>query len=242
MNVKYFLTAALLAGPFLMAPAAQADVISIGLQEAGVNGGAITTVASGATAPNTTCFLSGDCIWAGSYGTFAVSNISGLGNPPLTGPAVLDSSSMNLSSTAAGMLLVYVSETGIAAPASGGLPNFISTFTENMLSGPITVTQSTYLDAADGTYGLTTPLGSVTFPPLPLGQPVPKTAMAPVGPGPYSVTAVYQIVATGAGQDNSTIDVAIPEPPALGLFGTALLGLALFGPSRRRRCKANRQS
>ena len=131
MGSRFLLPTALLVGPLLMA---RADTISIGLQEAGVDGGAITTVARGATAPNTACFLPGDCMWGGSYGIFTVSNIGGMGNSPLNNPGVLDSSSMNLSSNATGTLTVYVSEPGIVAPAPTGLPEFISTFTENLLS------------------------------------------------------------------------------------------------------------
>jgi|GEM_PF-1795280 hypothetical protein len=227
MKRNVLLAAATASGALLLMSAAQADpLISIGLQEAGVNGGAITTVASGTGAAG---------VFNLSYGTFTANNISGIGNPPLANPSVLDSSSMNVAADATGTLTVYVSETGITAPAPTGLAEFISAFTENMLMGPITVTESTYLDAANGLYALTTPLGGTTFPPLPIGQPVVQTATADAGAGPYSVTAVYQIAASGVGSDNATIDVSVPEPASLALFGTALLGLAWFDRRRRGR-------
>lgn len=61
---KTFLLAGVLTLSGLMATSAYAGTISLGLQEAGYNGGAISTVASGG--------LNNGAIFGGSYGSFAV--------------------------------------------------------------------------------------------------------------------------------------------------------------------------
>jgi hypothetical protein len=221
MTRKFLMAAALAAGPLLAATAAHADVISIGLQETGVNGGAITTEASSAT---------GNASITGvSYGTFDNNNVSGIGNPPLTSPSLLNSNSINVSSGTAGTLQVYVSESGITTPT--GLQNFLSAFTENALTAGFTVQEQTFLDAADGVYALTTGLGNTMF--TAIGTDTQLNA-ANAGTGPYSLTAVYTITSTGSGSANSTINVAVPEPASLTLFGTALVALGLFFGLRRK--------
>jgi hypothetical protein len=225
MYKKLLMAAALAAGPLLAASAAHADVVSIGLQESGVNGGAITTVAS---SPGSVAYGGPTSI----YGTFTVNNVTGSGNPPLTSPQLLNSSSINISSSTAGTLTVYVSETGIVAPAPTGALNFISGLTQNLITAGFSVQEQSFLDAGNTLYGLTTPLSSATFTAIATST---QTTAANAGAGPYSLTAVYTITSNGAGSANSTINVSVPEPGSLTLFGTMLLGLGLFCGLRRKR-------
>src|SRR5262245_13851833 len=86
------------------AEAANAAVISIGLQQAGVNGGAITTVDSGV----------GSADFSGDYGTYNVNVASGSGFPDILLPDVLQTASRNVSSvtdsnpTAGGVLNIFI--------------------------------------------------------------------------------------------------------------------------------------
>lgn len=192
------------------ASSAMADTISIGLQESGVSGGAITTEAS----------ASGSAAISNlAYGTFTLNNVSGVAAPVLP-EGELNTNSINVSSSSSGTLMVYVTAQGVS-PAM--LPaSFFSSLTENSLTGPLTVTESTYVDAGNGLYALTTPLASTTF--TAIGTDTVNTA-APAGlTTPFSLTAVYTITATGSGSANSTINVTAAEPGSIALLGLVLLG------------------
>src|SRR4051812_8941016 len=113
-----FLAAVAVAGSLLWAPMASSATITIGLQQAGVNGGAITPVAVGGGSA---------AIHTLPYGTFSANTTDGAGRPILPLPSVLDSSSLNVSSTTAGTLTVWITSQN-NNDASG---TWISSFTSN---------------------------------------------------------------------------------------------------------------
>jgi hypothetical protein len=99
---KTLVAAALLAVSGLaLAPPADADVISIGLQQAGVDGGAITTVASGTS----------NASFGGSYGSFSFNSISGATSPSVAFPDLVFSNAIDTSADTSGTLTVWVSGT-----------------------------------------------------------------------------------------------------------------------------------
>src|ERR1700761_1761508 len=90
---------ALLAGAALattLSANANAAVVTIGLQEAGFNGGAITNQGSG-----TGIFG----ITGVNYGNFVVNSVSGTSEPFLTS---LSGNSQNVASSTGGTLMVYI--------------------------------------------------------------------------------------------------------------------------------------
>ena len=127
MCSKRLLALAGVAASILWVSAANAVTVSIGLQQAGVNSGNISTVASGI---NTTA------IFAGGYGTFTANAITANGSPPLAGSDLLGTTSSNISSGSAGVLSVWITAQNITSPISSAM-SFISSFTENTLSGAI---------------------------------------------------------------------------------------------------------
>jgi hypothetical protein len=220
---RRFLSFAGIASAFLWASTANAATITIGLQEAGFNGGAIQTVASSAT---------GVAQFAGAFGTFTSITASGTGNPPLPDGQLLNSNTLDVSGATPGTLNVYVTSSGNTSPT--GLIPFLSSFTNNLLTAGWTVTERTFLDAGNGVFATTTALGSAVFDAI--GTSV-TTTLAATGAGPYSLTHLYTIVATGIGSANSTINLsAVPLPGALPLFATGLLGL--WALRRKRKAKA----
>src|SRR5215213_4224934 len=139
-----------LAGALMLASGANAATITIGLQEAGVNGGAITPVAVG---------IGSAAIQTLPYGTFSANTVDGTGRPILPLPDVLDSSSLNVSSTAAGTLRVYVTSQN-----NNDVSNvWLSAFTSNRLPTGWSVTEQTFLDPANGLFSTAIALGTAVF-------------------------------------------------------------------------------
>jgi len=203
---------------------ARANTITIGLQQAGVNGGAITQVGSG----------SGTVSLVGiAYGSFIFNNLSGTGTPILA-PPTLSTTSLNVSSGGAAVLNVFITETGLTFPT--GVNSFISAFASTGLSAGWTVMERTLVDTSNGLFG-GTQLASATF----TGTGNTSSTDNTPSLGTYSETVEYTITTTGAGNASDTIDISLgpggssnmPEPSALLLSGFGLAGLLLFAKQRR---------
>src|SRR6185437_14696212 len=151
---------------------------------------------------------------------------------------LLNSNSINVSSSTGGEIFIWITDSGISAPLSGTQP-FASTLTSNTLTGAVTsLTLQTYYDAANGVFsapgsGL---LASQSF--TTPGTGTTQTNIALTG-NPYSITAIYDVVTGGPASVNATINVAVPGP----IVGAGLPGLlaacgGLIALARRRRRQA----
>src|SRR5215468_130137 len=181
------------------APGAGAALLSLGLQQDGVNGGAITTVATDAGTPGNLSFL-------GVYGSFSLGNTGATG---ATGPSpLLNTGVLALGNSPGGILFVYMTYQGLTAPQ--GVHPFLSVFVVNELSGAVgPVTMSTLVSTSNALYA-----GSVLAPKETFSSSGSSSSThdTPDLSGPFSETAVYEIVSNGEGTASVGVEISAVLP------------------------------
>ena len=200
----------------------------------------LVTLASGADASVVTIGVSSDggsqvttsgtnsAVFTGSAGVFNINTISATAAPALP-IDLLDSTSLDVVSTALGLhtLTVFITAQGLLTPT--GLNTFVSNFTENTLPAGYTVTEQTFISSANALFTGTL-LSSASF--TNIGTSV-QSALANAGSGPYSLTEVYTINANGSGTASSTINIsAVPEPSTWAMMILGFIGVGFMAYRR----------
>jgi hypothetical protein len=237
---------------FTVVSPAYAAPLYVGLQD---GNGAIVTIANGVSGPFS--FTTDEIGTSGIYASGTAE-----GTPPLLEPDI-SSTSVDVSgehNAGGGTVSIYVSELN-QNPLASSFNSFFSAFATmipTMAPGSTTssnaVTQvilSTYAQtcavlatngsctAADA-YAETNLLSTVTYTAKGITNKTNDVAQIPVGmTAPYSTTEVYTITFgafTGAdyGDVSNAINVTVPEPMSMAVFGAGLIGL---GTISRRQAK-----
>jgi hypothetical protein len=213
--MKLLQSAALAAALAASAGAAHATMLTVGLQESGVNGGMITN--EGSTTSSAIAV-------ATTYDSFDPVTISASRG---ASPGRLFSNTIDTSAIGAGTLNVYITEQGVTSPS--GQVNFFSAFTANTVPVGWTVVESTYLDTANGLFTVSPAdlLSSATFTSAGTSN---ESNYNLTAVGPYSITELYTITATSEFSANNTIDLTstVPEPGTLAILGAGLAGLGFI--------------
>lgn len=193
------------------------DIISID------NTGAVTTSGTCTPARCSTTLVAGSngsITFEGSIGSFSFTLDSGTDPLIEIAPELMDLTTKNIKTTAAGSLTITYSASGITGN-TGFLLNDGGTQTGDATSADYSAFVGTTLIATTGaltgsSFGVTNLGSSVTS-----------------GAGPYTLKQVLDLKFSGAGTDSGDFSLSgVPEPASISLFGSVLL--LSVGAIRRR--------
>ncbi|MDB5398606.1 MAG: hypothetical protein QOF70_1217 [Acetobacteraceae bacterium] len=141
----------------------------------------------------------------------------------------LDLSSVDISSSAGGTLIITLSADGFTSPV--GAATWLSQFSGNFLSGQASVTLQTYVDVSNTLLGTGTLLSTLSDTATPFG--LSATAQATTN-GLFALTEVLTIVTTGETHVSLDASIAAPEPASVALLSSSLIGLGIAARRKRK--------
>ncbi len=167
----------------------------------------------------------GYVIYNGAVGSFVINTTVGLTKPSIgtASAGELHLTSLDVSSSAGGTLIVRWSDTGFGIADPAGI-----TLSAGGVTGG-TVTIAGYADASDALFGQGTLIGILG----PFGGAFSGSTTTGFGADQsFSMTLVATITHSGAKVTSVDVHQAVPEPATLLLIGAGLLGIGVISRKR----------
>jgi hypothetical protein len=146
-----------------------------------------------------------------------------------TDAPTLDLSSVEISSSTAGTLIITLSANDFISPV--GAASWLSQFSGNFAQGLSSVTLQTYVDITNTLLGTGTLLSTLSDTATPFS--LTDTAQATTT-GPFALTEVLTITTTGVSHLSLDASIAAPEPASVALLSSSLIGLGIAARRKRK--------